>query len=148
MGSETQRPTTLLERAAALPLSSNYVLRPGASCITCMDAGKAVWSPEGGGRVIVSFGDRATEDLFHDRHSSRIRRYPPEILRPAIQQLDMLNAARVLKDLRSPPGNRLEALRGDLAGFHSIRINRQWRIIFRWEAVDASEVRIVDYHTG
>lgn len=98
--------------------------------------------------MIVSFGDRATEDLFHDRHSSRVRRYPTEILRPALQQLDMLNAARDLRDLRSPPGNRLEALRGDLAGFHSIRINRQWRMIFRWEAADATDVQIVDYHRG
>jgi proteic killer suppression protein len=98
--------------------------------------------------VIVSFGDRATEDLFHDRQTSRVRRYPPEILRPALQQLDMLNAARELRDLQSPPGNRLEALRGDLAGLHSIRINRQWRIIFRWEAAEAREVRIVDYHRG
>ena len=98
--------------------------------------------------MIVSLGDKATEDLFHGRHSSRVRRYPPEILRSALQQLDMLNAARNLKDLGSPPGNRLEALSGDLAGFHSIRINRQWRIIFRWEAADASEVQIVDYHRG
>ena len=98
--------------------------------------------------MIVSFGDRATEDLFHDRQTGRVRRYPPEILRPALQQLDMLNAARELRDLQSPPGNRLEALRGDLAGLHSIRINRQWRIVFRWEAAEASEVRIVDYHRG
>lgn len=98
--------------------------------------------------MIVSFGDRATEDLFHDRHSSRVRRYPSEILRPALQQLDMLNAARALRDLRSPPGNRLEALRGDLAGFHSIRVNRQWRIIFRWQAADVTDVQIVDYHRG
>jgi len=98
--------------------------------------------------VIVSFGDKATEDLFHNRHSNRVRRYPPGILRPAVQQLDMLNAARELRDLQSPPGNRLEALKGDLAGLHSIRINRQWRIIFRWEAAEAREVRIVDYHRG
>lgn len=98
--------------------------------------------------MIVSFGDRGTEDLFHDRQTSRVRRYPPEILRPALQQLDMLNAARELRDLHSPPGNRLEALKGDLAGLHSIRINRQWRIVFRWEAAEAREVRIVDYHRG
>jgi proteic killer suppression protein len=65
-----------------------------------------------------------------------------------VQQLDVLNAARDLRDLRSPPGNHLEALRGDLRGFYSIRINQRWRLIFRWEAVDASEVRIVDYHRG
>lgn len=98
--------------------------------------------------MIVSFGDRATEDLFHNRQSGRVRRYPPEILRRALQQLDMLNAARELKDLRSPPGNRLEALKGDLAGFYGVRINRQWRLIFRWEAAEASEVRVVDYHRG
>lgn len=98
--------------------------------------------------MIVSFGDKATEDLFHGRPSGRVRRYPPAILRPALQQLDMLNAAQDLKDLRSPPGNRLEALKGDLTGFHSIRINRQWRVIFRWEVAEAREVRIVDYHRG
>ena len=61
-------------------------------------------------------------------------------------KLDVLNAAQVLEDLRSPPGNRLEALHGDLRGFHSIRINNQWRIIFRWQTSEAHEVRIVDYH--
>ena len=98
--------------------------------------------------MIVSFGDKATEDLFHSRNSSRIRRYPPEILRQALQQLDMLNAARELSDLRSPPGNRLELMKGDFKGFYSIRINRQWRIVFRWSAAEASEVRILDYHRG
>lgn len=98
--------------------------------------------------MIVSFGDKATEDLFHARESKRVRRYPPEILRPALQQLDMLNAARDLRDLRSPPGNRLESLKGDLRGFHSVRINDRWRLIFRWQAADVHEVRIVDYHRG
>lgn len=98
--------------------------------------------------MIVSFGDKATEDLFHDRQTRRVRRYPPEILRTALQQLDMLNAARELRDLRSPPGNRLESLKGDLAGFHSVRINRQWRLVFRWQAAEAHEVRILDYHRG
>ncbi len=58
----------------------------------------------------------------------------------------MLNSARALQDLLQPPGNRLEALRGDLRGFHSIRINEQWRIVFRWEAGEAREVRVIDYH--
>lgn len=58
----------------------------------------------------------------------------------------MLNAARGLGDLRAPPGNRLEALKGDLAGKHSIRINEQWRVVFRWESGDAHDVEIVDYH--
>lgn len=98
--------------------------------------------------MIASFGDRATEDLFHGRKTSRVRRYPPEILRPALQLLDVINAARELKDLRSPPGNQLELLKGDLKGFHSVRINRQWRIIFRWEPGEARDVRIFDYHRG
>lgn len=58
----------------------------------------------------------------------------------------MLNAAHSLRDFRAPPGNRLEALRGNLAGYHSIRINDQWRIVFQWEAHDSHEVRIADYH--
>lgn len=58
----------------------------------------------------------------------------------------MLNAARELRDLRMPPGNRLEALKGELKGMHSIRVNEQWRIIFRWERGDAYEVSVVDYH--
>lgn len=59
----------------------------------------------------------------------------------------MLNAAAELKDLRAPPGNRLEPLRGDLAGLHSIRINQQWRIVFRWSASGPAEVRILDDHS-
>ena len=96
--------------------------------------------------MIASFGDHATEDLFHGVRSNRVRRFPSNILDAAVLKLDVLNAARSLDDLRSPPGNRLEALRGDLRGFHSIRINNQWRIIFRWQASDAHDVRIVDYH--
>jgi proteic killer suppression protein len=98
--------------------------------------------------VIVSFGDKATEDLFHDRQTQRVRRYPPDILRPALQKLDMLNAANALKDLSSPPGNRLELLKGDLSGYHSVRINERWRLIFRWQGSEAHEVQIMDYHRG
>jgi len=96
--------------------------------------------------MIGSFGDRATEDLFHGIRSNRVRRFPPTIVEAALQKLDRLNAAHALDDLRSPPGNRLEALRGDLRGFYSIRINNQWRIIFRWQPSQAYDVRIVDYH--
>lgn len=95
--------------------------------------------------MIASFGDRATEALFHG-HAGRARRIPPDLRASAIRKLDMLNAASELNDLRSPPGNRLELLKGDLAGRHSIRINGQWRVVFRWEAGDAHDVAIVDYH--
>lgn len=96
--------------------------------------------------MIHSFGDDATEDLYHGRQTSRVRRFPRAILPVALRKLDMINAAFKLVDLRLPPGNRLEALQGDLEGFYSIRINHQWRIIFRWENGGASEVTIVDYH--
>ena len=96
--------------------------------------------------MIVSFGDRATEDLYHNRLSSRARRFPPEIVGAALVKLDMVDAAGAIFDLSAPPGNRLEALRGELAGFHSIRVNQQWRIVFRWEDGNAYEVRLTDYH--
>ena len=66
----------------------------------------------------------------------------------AYRKLDMVNAAHALVDLRSPPGNRLEALRGDWRGFHSIRINDQWRDVFRWAEAQAYDVRVIDYHRG
>jgi proteic killer suppression protein len=96
--------------------------------------------------LIVSFADAATEALFHGEQGKKLRRLPPEIHRTAIRKLDMVNAARELRDLRAPPGNRLEALGGSLEGKHSIRVNDQWRIVFRWESGDAHDVEIVDYH--
>ena len=96
--------------------------------------------------MIKSFGDKATSDLFRCHSSSKVRRLPVQILDSAIYKLDILNAATSLDDLRSPPGNRLEALRGDYKGYHSIRINAQWRIVFRWEDSSAFDVAIVDYH--
>lgn len=95
--------------------------------------------------MITSFGDKATEDLFHGRSTARVRRLPQDLLRVVLDKLDILNAAHDLVDLRSPPGNRLQALRGDLRGFHSIRVNDKWRIIFRWSA-GAHDVRLTDYH--
>ena len=103
--------------------------------------------------MIKSFGDKATSDLFHgialrgtDVSSSKVRKLPTQILESTTYKLDILNAATSLDDLRSPPGNRLEALRGDYKGFHSIRINAQWRIVFRWQDSSAHDVAIVDYH--
>jgi len=96
--------------------------------------------------MIHSFADAATEDLYHGRQTSRVRRLPQAIIPIALRKLDVINAARELVDLRMPPGNRLEALKGDKEGFYSIRINDQWRIIFRWENSGAGEVSIVDYH--
>jgi proteic killer suppression protein len=96
--------------------------------------------------MIVSFGDRATEDLYHNRPTSRARRFPRDIVDLALVKMDLLNAAAAVLDLRSPPGNRLESLRGDLKGHHSIRVNEQWRLVFRWEGNNAYDVRLMDYH--
>ena len=95
--------------------------------------------------AIQSFRDAATEDLFHGRKTSRVRRFPPDLVRIALRKLDVLNGAHRLEDLRSPPANRLEALKGDLAGFHSIRVNDQWRFIFRWDE-GVYDVSLTDYH--
>lgn len=96
--------------------------------------------------MIRSFADLATQALFHGSPKKGFRAIPPEVHRVAVRKLDMLNAATNLGDLRSPPGNRLEALVGDLQGFHRIRVNDQWRIVFRWQGSDAFEVQITDYH--
>ena len=96
--------------------------------------------------MIASFGDAATEDLYHNRPSNRVRRFPANIRKAALRKLDVLNAAHRLDDLRSPPGNRLEMLRGDWQGFYSIRVNEQWRIVFRWSENSARDVSLADYH--
>ena len=93
--------------------------------------------------MIRSFACPETERLFHDERS---RRLPKQIERVARRKLLLLNQARRLEDLRAPPGNRLEALKGERAGQHSIRVNDQWRVCFRWEGEDAFDVEIVDYH--
>ncbi len=93
--------------------------------------------------MIRSFACRETERLFSDERS---RRFPPSIERVARRKLLLLNQARRLDDLRAPPGNRLELLKGNRAGQHSIRVNDQWRLCFRWEGEDAFDVEIVDYH--
>ena len=93
--------------------------------------------------MIKNFIDKDTERLYR---TGRSKKFPPDIWKRAVRKLDMLRRAKTLKDLKVPPSNRLEALKGDLEGFYSIRINDQYRIIFRFENGDAYDVAIVDYH--
>jgi toxin HigB-1 len=98
-------------------------------------------------RVIVSFKDEGTEDVFNGRGTKKARKACPQSLwRVARRKLDQINQAAMLDDLRVPPGNRLEELRGDREGQHSIRINDQYRVCFAWTEGGAEEVEIVDYH--
>ena len=97
--------------------------------------------------MIVSFADDGTTDVFHGRDTKLARRTcPPSLWSVARRKLDQLNAAARLEDLRVPPGNRLEALRGARAGQHSIRINDQYRLCFAWQAAGPGDVELVDYH--
>jgi len=93
--------------------------------------------------VISSFRDTETAKIWQGQRS---RRLPQDIQQAARRKLRMLNNARTLDDLRIPPANRLESLRGDRAGQHSIRINDRWRICFTWSEGHATDVEIVDYH--
>jgi len=92
--------------------------------------------------MIRSFGDKATEALFGDEF---VRQFQG-VARAAKRKLEAVNAASRLEDLTVPPSNRLEKLKGDLKDFHSIRINDQWRVIFKWNDGEPHQVRIVDYH--
>lgn len=92
--------------------------------------------------MIRSFGDRKTQALY----DGDVVRQFTGIARAALRKLDMLNAATTVEDLRSPPGNRLEMLKGDRAGQYSIRINDQWRVCFVWRDDGPHGVEIVDYH--
>ena len=93
--------------------------------------------------MINSFKCTESEKIFNGRFSTRL---PQDIQRLAARKLDYLDSAGEFEDLRSPPGNRLEALKDDRAGQHSMRINDQWRICFIWRDNNAYEVEIVDYH--
>ncbi|MBT8338701.1 MAG: type II toxin-antitoxin system RelE/ParE family toxin [Desulfatitalea sp.] len=93
--------------------------------------------------MIKSFQDKETEKIFSRHLSSKL---PQNIQRIARKKLLILDATPELNDLRIPPGNRLEALKGDRKGQHSIRINDQWRICFKWRDGDAHNVEITDYH--
>lgn len=97
--------------------------------------------------MIQSFRNRGTEDVFNGVDSRTARRTcPQQAWERARRKLDQINRVPDLASLRIPPGNQLEALRGDREGQHSIRINDQYRVVFRWEKDDAHEVEITDYH--
>lgn len=97
--------------------------------------------------MIQRFADQGTEDVFNGKNSARARRSCPQSLwAVAFRKLDQLDSATELNDVAVPPGNRLEALKGDRAGQHSVRINDQYRICFRWTDAGPDEVQIVDYH--
>jgi len=96
--------------------------------------------------VIQSFADETTADLFRERNTRLARRIPRAVWRGTQRKLMLLDAAGRLEDLRIPAGNRLELLKGVQAGRHSIRLNEQYRVTFRWENGHAYEVRVEDYH--
>lgn len=93
--------------------------------------------------MIRGFADRETALIWEGRRSKRL---PSDIQTSALRKLRLINQARVIGDLRAPPGNRLEVLKGDRAGQWSIRINDQWRVVFDWHEDGAGNVEIVDYH--
>lgn len=96
--------------------------------------------------MIVGFRSKLANDVYDGEENKHTRQFPKELHLKARRLLDQLNSAPSLEFMRIPPGNRLEKLAGDLKDFWSLRINDQWRIIFRWHAENVSEVDIVDYH--
>ncbi len=93
--------------------------------------------------MIESFVCKETQKIWHGNRSSKL---PENIQDKALRKLRQLDAAQTIEDLKNPPGNRLEALKGDRKGKYSIRINQQWRICFVWNQGNADKVEIVDYH--
>ncbi|NBU70506.1 MAG: plasmid maintenance system killer family protein [Bacteroidetes bacterium] len=93
--------------------------------------------------MIKSFGDKETEKIWNGIRSKKL---PNEIQEVARRKLRMINNAQDVSDLRIPPANRLEKLKGEFQEYHSIRMNKQWRIIFKWINNDSYEIRVVDYH--
>lgn len=96
--------------------------------------------------TIQSFGDDRTEKIFLGVKDKEVSKFPPDVLKIAERKLDMVEAAAAIQDLASPPANRLEKLKGNRKEFWSIRINDQWRIIFKWLDDGPHEVEITDYH--
>lgn len=95
--------------------------------------------------MIKSFGNKLAKDLYEDNRGKSLKKFPPELLRIARRKILYIYDADQLLDLKVPPGNKLEALKGDLKGYHSIRINDQWRVVFRWDG-GANDVQVIDYH--
>ena len=93
--------------------------------------------------MILSFGSKETESIWN---GSRVKKMPLDVQKIGRRKLRMINNSQDIADLRIPPSNRLEKLAGNYKGFYSIRINRQWRIIFKWSKGNASKVEILDYH--
>jgi proteic killer suppression protein len=98
--------------------------------------------------MIKSFGNDFAALIYQGKPLPRklSNQFPAELIKKAVIQLDLLNRAGRIEDLYFPPSNHFEALSGDLSGYYSIRINRQWRIVFRWNDGNAEEARIMDYH--
>ena len=96
--------------------------------------------------MLKNLADKTTQDIYDGINSRRARKLPVELHDKARRLLDQINAAPSLDLLRIPPSNRLEKLKGDRAGFWSLRINDQWRIVFRWQGQDALDVQVIDYH--
>jgi proteic killer suppression protein len=96
--------------------------------------------------MITSFGDKVTEDIYNGIKSKKANKFPKNFLGVTWRKLDMINSAHSIQDLSVPPGNKLKLLKGKMAGFYSIRINDQYRIIFQMKGSSSKKVRIVDYH--
>lgn len=96
--------------------------------------------------MISSFGDATSADIYHGNDTKAARKIQRELWSRVQRKFDLLNACTSVEDLRIPPANRLEKLRGDLAGFYSIRVNQQYRIVFRFAHGNCEEIRCTDYH--
>ena len=95
---------------------------------------------------IRTFAGQATEDIFNGVSSKATRKFPADMIRTARRKLDLINAAALIGDLSAPPGNHLEKMKGDWPGFYSIRVNDQFRIVFRFDSGNADDVQLIDYH--
>jgi proteic killer suppression protein len=96
--------------------------------------------------MLKNLADKTTQDIYDGINSRQARKLPRELHDKAQRLLDQINATPTLDTLRIPPSNRLEKLKGDRAGFWSLRINDQWRIVFRWQDQNALDVQVIDYH--